>query len=158
MGGEVKVAGKRRPVPLLNPGMVAVAMSGPTGRPPLVARRERVRFGKEPLQLYTQNRLRSARSSRPLRPAVNVWPPHFAVVMPTAPVLTVAFAWSTRAGLSRIALPGLVRRSRLVNPPVRKSAREVVKKQALEGDTSRGTSLVVAAPSATTTAVSEVEV
>ena len=66
-------------------------MSAPVGRLPLVARSESVRFGIVPVQPL-QNRLMSTWVSRPVRPAVNVWPPHVVVVMPTPLMLRVVFS------------------------------------------------------------------
>ena len=62
VGGLLKLAVWKPAAPLLNPVMVADARSAPVGRPPVVARRESVRFGVVPVHPL-QNKLMSARVS-----------------------------------------------------------------------------------------------
>src|SRR5258708_8711445 len=97
--------------------MVAAAMSAPVGRPPLVARMLRVRFGAVPVQPL-QNRLTSTLVSWPVTAGVKLWPPQEVVVMPTPLLLSVAFCWSTVAAFSRMTSPGLVVRSTLGVTPL----------------------------------------
>ena len=70
--------------------IVAEARSAPVGRPPLVARSERVRLGVVPVQPL-QNRLMSVRVSWPVTAGVNVCPPHVVIVIPTPLLLRVLF-------------------------------------------------------------------
>jgi len=94
-----------------------VARSGPVGRLPLVARSDSMRFGNVPEQVK-QNTLTSARANGPVRPAVNVWPPQFAVSMPLPLLLRPVFCWSSTGGLRRMTASGVLARSVFVGTPV----------------------------------------
>ncbi len=91
VGGVPNVAVKNEATPpLLKPVIVAAARSAPVGRPPLVARMLRVRFGVVPVQPL-QKRLMSTAATTPERPGVKVCPPQVVVVMPTPLVPSVVF-------------------------------------------------------------------
>src|SRR5215212_416853 len=102
VAGVAKFAAKNPPAPLLKPGMVAVARSGPVGRPPAsVALTETVRFGNVPVQVL-QKRSRSTRDSCPVTPAWKVCAAQFVALNPNPLFVTLRFCWSTFAGLSRV--------------------------------------------------------
>src|ERR1051326_1708401 len=93
VAGAPKVAVKEVIAPLAKaePGMLTLARSAPVGRPALVARTERVRFGgvaPQPLQ----NSWMSALTSRPVMPAMNVCPVQLGVPKPVPVVVPAVFA------------------------------------------------------------------
>src|SRR4051812_14977964 len=118
--------------------MVAVAMSGPVGRPPDVARIESVSAGGPPttavhaVGLAAQKRLISTFVSVPVTEGTNVCPAHAVVLMMLPVLLRFVFTWSS-VGLTSCSEPGVVVRSRFVEAPSEKSTCDVSVEHALGG-------------------------
>src|SRR3954464_13891055 len=88
--GVAKFAVKYPPEPVENPGMVAVARSGPIGAPPLVARMETAKLGVVPVQPL-QKRSRSTLVTVPFTAGVNVCPAQLVAFMPKPLFVTTVF-------------------------------------------------------------------
>src|SRR6185369_11177407 len=117
------------PTPMLNPGIVAVARSGPEGTSPLLARIETMTFGLTPLQAE-QNIDRSTEVSWPVTCGWKVCAAQ-AVLENPKPLLLML--WFCSFGFPRITSPGLEFRSTLNGVPVLKSALDVSVKHPRSG-------------------------